>query len=240
MRKKADQILRRIPDRHERFAPSMIDRVKYSPSPSPFLSPALPNKTPLLNGNGIAAGNDVKTLVKQNGVPTSAGPGTPMNGDAAVDGLAAKNDVLATEPQTTIHAGVTDVPFEDRPALERTAEGMAAFVSFDAAMEEFLESWDPNGGAKIAETSSDTGGGGFGMGLSDGRPQSSSMLGAGLPVLDVNTRLRQLADEDDELAVWKIVMEDPVEISQSDPAPPEVERTDSSESGADTTKKRKR
>jgi hypothetical protein len=253
MRKKADQILRRIPDRHERFAPSMIDRFKYSPSPSPFLSPTPPvgSKPRLLNGNSFTSPNsDTKPLIKQNGIPAGAIPGTSLDGDTAAggggvgggEGLAGgKNDSLAfapIEPQTKIHAGVTNVLFEDRPALERTAEGMAAFVGFDAAMEEFLDSWDPSGGMKIAGTSSsDPGGGGaFGMGLSDGRPRSSS---GGLPVLDVNARLRQLADEDDELAVWKIVMEDPLETSRRDSIPPEVDRTDSSESGADT-KKRKR
>jgi hypothetical protein len=65
------------------------------------------------------------------------------------------------------------------------------------------------------------------------------MLAGGLPVLDVNARLRQLADEDDELAVWKIIMKDHPEASQRGSVPPEVERTDSPESGTDT-KKRKR
>ncbi len=120
---------------------------------------------------------------------------------------------------------MTNVPFEDRPALERSAEGMAAFVGFDAAMDEFLASWNPE--EPIAANTSDS------------RPRSSSMLlaGANLPVLDVNTRLRQLADDDDELAVWKMVVEDhPADPSQIE----ELERTDGSESGGDMTKKRKR
>lgn len=117
---------------------------------------------------------------------------------------------------------MTNVPFEDRPALERTAEGMAAFVGFDAAMDEFLASWNPDE-QPVAS-------------ISDSRPRSSSMLAAGLPVLDVNTRLRQLAEDDDELAVWKIVTEDLAEPSQAD----STVDMDGSDSGTEATKKRKR
>ena len=223
----------------------MIDRFKYSPSPSPFLSPGLPNKHRLLNGILTPTTDESKPLLLQeNGANTNTGSGQSIDGDAVVDEVGAKNALLGlvpTEPQTTIHAGVTDIPFEDRPALERSAEGMAAFVGFDAAMDEFLESWDPFAGPDAAAgPSTDAGGGGSNMELSDARPQSSSMLGAGLPILDVNTRLRQLADEDDELAVWKIVMEDLPEPSQAEPVLPESDRAGSAESGSDATKKRKR
>ncbi|KIM31113.1 hypothetical protein M408DRAFT_253724 [Serendipita vermifera MAFF 305830] len=240
MRKKSDQILRRIPDRHERFAPSMIDRFKYSPSPSPFLSPAKPR---LINGSTVSSAQIATP--KPNGVLPGA---TQLTNGDAIDGIiGAKGDAgaattsastsagaagaaNATEPQTTmIHAGVTNIPFGDRPALERSAEGMATFVGFDAAMDEFLASWNPDE-QPVEEATGPSG-------ASDTRPRSSSMLSTGLPVLDVNTRLRQLADEDDELAVWKLVMDDANDASQLDAS----SDVDGSDSGiVDATKKRKR
>ena len=173
---------------------TIIDQFKYLPSPSPFLPPGVRNKNRLLNGVfNPPTTDESKRLLQKNRISTNTCSGQSIDGDDVVGDGATKKCPLGLVPQAAIHARITDLPFEDQPALERSAE--RSFV-----VDTFLETWDPDRGEEdVAGPSTDTVGG-FNVDLSDEWPPSPSMLGAGLPVLDVNTRLRQLAEEDDELA----------------------------------------
>lgn len=206
MRKKSDLILRRIPDRHERFAPGMIDRFKFAPPPSSI--PA--NKTSLTNGvlpvekPGIKKSDSVMEGI------TAAVVSPAKSSAALVNGFVNSPSRPATPtPKISIQAGGLDIPFEDRPALERTPEGMALFLLLDSQMKQLLDGQD------TIDTNDSTS-----ISLPSGRPRSSSntlmMNGTSVIPLDVNERLKQLGDEDDELAVWKMVVEDTPEEKKED------------------------
>lgn len=208
MRKKSDQILRRIPDRHERFAPGMIDRFKYALPPSP--------------GAKLAAPNGVSSVKKENRIP---------NGVPKLERTASSSSVVpmavdeGTEAKTFIRVGRSDALFEDRPALERTGEGMAAFASLDQEMSDFLSLWDPSS-------------------IPTGHPRSSSnLMTNGTARLDVNQRLEQLVQEDEELAVWKVVNDDHEDEHSSDAMSTDevvTKRSESPDPLSSEGKKRKR
>ncbi|PVG02527.1 hypothetical protein CPB86DRAFT_811579 [Serendipita vermifera] len=188
MRKKSDAIMRRIPDRHERFAPSMIDRFKFtfsSPVPS---SPSLQRHSSVVSQtkgqgpNGVApSSSSVVTVMGDgkegpalvNGVDSSApssavalsgssqgglttagsastlstttsatalGAATSTTAAAAAASTAPAGEGTAAETKVTFKMGWSDKAFEDRPALERSAEAMGAFVSLNQQMDDFLAS----------------------------------------------------------------------------------------------------
>jgi hypothetical protein len=123
-------------------------------------------------------------------------------------------------PRISIQAGGLDIPFEDRPALERTPEGMAFFVSVDAQMDELLagqhtRTVDTNITAINHDSTS------LIPILARSRSSSNNLMmnGAIIPPLDVNDRLKQLGEEDDELAVWKMVVEDTSEEKKEEADP---------------------
>jgi hypothetical protein len=223
MRKKADQIMRRIPDRHERFAPSMIEKFKFAPPP-----PSTPSNAAI--PNGVASSNQV---IKQepnlvNGTNLLATPSSSTN---VIPPSIATEEV--SEVKSSIRVGGSDIPFEDRPALERTGEGMGAFASLDEALDELLESFDFNSSSHSHDT----------------RPRSSSNLtlvnGSGKSLLDANQRLNQLIHDDDELAVWKVVNEDlPNGVQHAESISGDemsIKRSDSPDVlSGDSSKKRKR
>ena len=223
MRKKADQIMRRIPDRHERFAPSMIEKFKFAPPP-----PSTPSNTAL--PNGVASSNSQVIKQEPSLVNGANLLGTPNSSTHVIPDITVEE---VSEVKSSIRVGGSDVPFEDRPALERTGEGMAAFVSLDDALDELLESFDFNSSSHSSGT----------------RPRSSSNLtlvnGSGRSLLDVNQRLNQLVHDDDELAVWKVVNEDlPNGVQRAESMSGDVmsvKRSDSPDVlSGDSSKKRKR
>jgi hypothetical protein len=328
MRKKSDAIMRRIPDRHERFAPSMIDRFKFtfsSPAPS---SPSLQRHSsvtsqtkalPGPNGVGAAAttagsamvdGKEGAALVNgvessasslsnaglsgtSQGAATSAGTTSTQGTTAASttaaatttpvpSAAAAREGTAEAETKVTFKMGWSDKAFEDRPALERSAEAMGAFVSLNQQMDDFLSSLElgnlfiggnmgaagsaafstPPTSSKMITASPETiirpasaPIPGFHPGPSETaitsvannaaasaalvsvmptmqRPRSFSNVPttstitttAVVPsapsfsmappappvVLDVNQMLKQLVDEDEELAVWRIVNDETI------------------------------
>lgn len=217
MRKKSDHILRRIPDRHERFAPSMIERFKFTPTPS-ALSTVQPSKGALTNGIVPSEKPGIKKSESMMDVVTTPNISPVKSTVALVNGITTAPSRPGTPtPKTSIQAGGLDIPFEDRPALERTPGGMAYFVSLDAQMEQLLGGQDSQTiGAIAAARTPDT----TSLILAPGRSRSSSntfmMNGASVLPPDVNEQLKQLGDEDDELAVWKLVVEDVPEEKKED------------------------
>lgn len=228
--------MRRIPDRHERFAPSMIEKFKFAPPPSSATS--TPSKNNVLP-NGVGP---KPQAIKQepglvNGAALLATP-TPSNKElvpfvpaSTTTAGASSGDVA--EAQSTIRVGGTDIPFEDRPALERTGEGMGTFVSLNEEMDNFLDSWDFSTPLPLSGTT---------------RPRSSSNLtmanGTGKSPLDINQRLNQQVHDDDELAVWKVINEDssvPLGADSLSGDEMIIKRSDSPDVlSADASKKRKR
>ncbi|KAG8797902.1 Transcriptional activator spt7 [Serendipita sp. 398] len=223
MRKKGDSILRRIPDRHERFAPSMIERFKYSTTTEV--------DKPLVNGT---SGNRPAIEGASGSVNGVAGsdPG-PTASATSIAPAASSASMVVAEASTSkaiIKAG-TDTPFEDRPALERSAEIMGDFASLDAQMEEFLSTVD------LAELS-------FAIPtLSQPLPDSIAAMtinGASNNVMDINQRLRYLADADDELAVWRTIVDETLDDPYKESSDT-IKREESVDSnGSDISKKRKR
>ncbi|CAG8644368.1 9124_t:CDS:10 [Acaulospora colombiana] len=171
MRKKSDAIMRRIPDRHERFAPSMIDRFKFtfsSPAPS---SPSLQRQSLVVSQtkgqgpNGVTPSLVVEGPALVNGIDSSTLSTTALSGTlqgaptttsastlgtastAAPPPPATIAEGVDSEAKVTFKMGWSDKEFADRPALERSAESMGAFVSLNQQMDDFLASldWDDHG-----------------------------------------------------------------------------------------------
>lgn len=210
MRRKADQLVRRIPDMHERFAPTMIDTFKFAPPPVK----AAPPETPKLNGVSLLESPSPK---KPNGLSNGV-PETPTPPSSIARPLVP----LPGEPKVIIRAGL-DSSFEDRPALERTPQGMAFFSSLDAQMDEYLSSWNVLDESNFVIE------------------EPMAIDGVGMYPIDLNQQLLQIIANDDELAEWKEIVEMPIEEdsmvvdSKSDTSLPTAEATVNG-----NTKKRKR
>ena len=174
MRKKADQIMRRIPDRHERFTPNMIERFKFATPDS-----AIEKRGHLTNGINHDGprikkeGTPTTSLLRGDSVVTEVAPGPGVVEDAASLEAGTANEQSVVKPSG-------EIEFEDSPALERSAEDMAAFESLDAQMEALLATLDISN----PDTAS-----------AAARPMAQFILEGG----DFHERLRQLGEEEDEL-----------------------------------------